>query len=111
MKFTTRMGLAVVTGASALALAACGDSNDASDEVVAEDVEVVADDAMDGVADEPIEDDSAMPEAPPPAPASEGPTAEERAEADREKMQSDAEAAEAAAADIQAELDNMKTEN
>lgn len=111
MKFTTRMGLAGVIGASALALAACGDSNDASDEVEAEDVEVVADDAMSGVADEPIEDDSAMAEQPMPAPATEGPTAEERAEAEREKMQSDAEAAEAAAADIQAELDNMKTEN
>jgi|TARA_R100000049_G_C1954368_1_gene105895 hypothetical protein len=111
MKFTTRMGLAGVIGASALALAACGDSNDASDEVVAEDVEVVADDAMSGVADEPIEDDSAMSEAPLPAPATEGPTAEERAEAEREKMQSDAEAAEAAAADIQAELQNMQTEN
>ena len=111
MKFTTRMGLAGVLGASALALAACGDSNDASDEVQAEDVEIVADDAMTGVAEEPIEDDSAMAQEPMPAPATDGTTPEERIEADREKMQTDAEAAEAAAADIQAELDKMKTEN
>ena len=105
MKFTIRMGL---IGMGALALAACGDSDDASDEVVAEDVEIVADDAMSDVDAEPVEDDSlATPEPmPEPAPA-ETSSFEERQAAEREKMESDADAAEKAAADIKAELDKM----
>tara|TARA_B100000678_G_C17958751_1_gene402264 strand:- start:40 stop:366 length:327 start_codon:yes stop_codon:yes gene_type:complete len=105
MKFTIRMGL---VGVGLLALAACGDSKDASDEVVAEDVEIVADDAMSDVDAEPVEDDSlATPEPmPEPAPA-ETSSFEERQAAEREKMESDADAAEKAAADIKAELDKM----
>ncbi|NCP19708.1 MAG: hypothetical protein GW855_11190 [Erythrobacter sp.] len=109
MKFTVRIGL---IGASALALAACGDSDDASDEVVAEDVEIVSDDALSDVSEEPVEDDSVATPAPMPAPVEEDPAAiEERQAAEREKMQTDAEAAAAAADDVRAELDNMKTEN
>ena len=105
MKFTIRMGL---IGVGALALAACGDSNDASDEVVAEDVEIVADDAMTDVDAEPVEDDSLATPEPMPAPApTETSTFEERQAAEREKMASDADAAEQAAADIKAELDKM----
>ena len=48
MKFTIRMGL---IGVGALALVACGDSNDASDEVVADNVEIPADDALDDIDD------------------------------------------------------------
>ena len=105
MKFTIRLGL---IGMSALALAACGDSNDASDEVVAEDVEIVAEDAMSDIDAEPVEDESLATPAPMPAPApTETSTFEERQAAEREKMANDAEAAEKAAADIKAELDKM----
>ena len=105
MKFTIRLGL---IGMSALALAACGYSNDASDEVVAEDVEIVADDAMSDIDAEPVEDESLATPAPMPAPApTETSTFEERQAAEREKMANDAEAAEKAAADIKAELDKM----
>ena len=105
MKFTIRLGL---IGMSALALAACGDSNDASDEVVAEDVEIVADDAMSDIDAEPVEDESLATPAPMPAPApTETSPFEERQAAEREKMANDAEAAEKAAADIKAELDKM----
>ena len=112
MKFTTRMGLAGVLGASALALAACGDSNDASDEVVAEDVEIVADDALSDVDEEPVEDEGLATPEPMPAPApTETSSFEERQAAEREKMADDAEAAKKAAADIKAELENMNAGN
>lgn len=105
MKFAIRMSL---VGMSALALAACGDSNDASDEVIAEDVEIVADDALTDVTDEPVEDDAV--EAPAPAPV-QTQSAEERQEAVRQSVQDEADAAEKAAADITAELEGMNTEN
>ena len=112
MKFTVRKGMMGLVGVGALALAACGDSDDASDEVVADDVEIVADEALLDVSEEPIEDDGLATPAPMPAPAPvDTQSAEERAAAERERMQSDADAAAAAAADIQAELDNMGTEN
>ncbi len=107
MKTTLRIGL---IGASALALAACGDSDNASDEVVAEDVEIVADDALDGVTDEPLEDD-AVEAAQPAPPAQPVQTSEERQEAVRQSVQDDAAEAEKAAADIQAEIDAMTSEN
>ncbi|GAB5348551.1 hypothetical protein [Alteriqipengyuania sp. 357] len=112
MKFTIRTGLAGAITLGALSLAACGDSDDASDEVVAEDVEIMADEALSDVNEEPIEDDELASPEPMPAPAPvETQTDEERVASERERMQSDAEAAEAAAADIQAELENMGTEN
>lgn len=107
MKFMIRMGL---VGASALALAACGDSDNASDEVVAEDVEIVADEALEDVTDEPIEDDAVETPAPPPPPV-ETQTAEERAEEVRRSVEDDAAAAEAAAADIMAEIEGSQEEN
>ena len=107
MKFTIRMGL---VGASALALAACGDSDNASDEVVAEDVEIVADEALEDVTDEPIEDDAVDTPAPPPAPV-ETQTPEERAEEVRRSVEDDAAAAEAAAADIMAEIEGSQEQN
>ena len=107
MKVTFRMGAIGLAGVSALALAACGDSNDASDEVMAEDVEMPADEAMDEIDEEPVEDTAAPAPAPAPAPANTQ-TAEERAEADRANMQDDAEAAEAAAADIMAEIEGSQ---
>ena len=109
MKFMIRMGL---VGVGALALAACGDSNDASDEVIAEDVEILADDAMDGMEDEPVEDEDLATPEPMPVPAPvETQTAEERQAAVRRSVQDEAADAEQAAADIQAELDAMKAEN
>lgn len=107
MKTVIRMGL---VGFGALALAACGDSDNASDEVIAEDVEVMADDALTDVTDEPVEDEAVTVPAPAPAPTSTQ-TAEERQEEVRRAVEDDAAAAEAAAADIQAEIDRMKSEN
>ncbi|MBO81080.1 MAG: hypothetical protein CL801_06645 [Citromicrobium sp.] len=109
MKFTIRAGL---IGASALALVACGDSDDASDEVIADNVEIPADDAMSDVTDEPMMDDEVA--APEPAPAPEPvetQTDEERQEAVRRSVEDEAAAAEATAAEIQAELDKMSAEN
>ena len=107
MKTTLRISL---IGAGALALAACGDSDNASDEVVAEDVEIVSDDALTDVTDEPMADDAV--EAPAPAPAAEPiQTPEERQEEVRQSVQDEAASATEAAADIQAELDAMKAEN
>lgn len=104
MKFMIRTGL---IGVGALALAACGDSNDASDEVVADNVEVPADEALADIDEVPVEDEAVTP---PPAPVpTNTQTSEERAAAERERMQDDAEAAEAAAADIMAEIEG--TEN
>ena len=45
--------------ATSLALAACGSADDASTEAEADTVEVAADEAMDGVAEEPVADDAA----------------------------------------------------
>ena len=110
MKFTIAMGRMGLIGVGALALAACGDSDNASDEVVAEDVEIVADDALTDVTDEPIADEAV--EAPAPAaPAEPVQTAEERQEEVRQSVQDEAASATEAAADIQAELDAMKAEN
>ena len=53
---------ALLTG-SALALAACGDAEDASYEAEADNVEVPANEAMDTVEDEPVEDADATAEA------------------------------------------------
>lgn len=107
MKTTLRIGL---IGASALVLAACGDSDNASDEVVAEDVEIPADDALTDITDEPMADDAV--EAPEPAPAAQPiQTAEERQEEVRQSVQDDATKATEAAADIQAEIDAMNAEN
>ncbi|WP_370177951.1 hypothetical protein [Alteriqipengyuania sp.] len=107
MKLTLRMSL---IGAGALALAACGDSNNASDEVVAEDVEIAADDALTDITEEPIEDDAVEAPAPAPEPVDTR-TPEERQEEVRRSVQDDAANATEAAADIQAEIDAMNAEN
>jgi len=110
MKFTIAMGRMALIGVGALALAACGDSDDASNEVVAEDVEIMADEQLDDITDMPVEDDAVATPEPMPAPV-ETQSAEERVEAERERMQDTASEAEKAAADIQAELEKMQTEN
>lgn len=57
MKSTLRMGIAAAGAtALALALAACGNSDDASEDATAESVEVTADEAMEQVTEEPVED-------------------------------------------------------
>ncbi|XUU61561.1 hypothetical protein ACRAQ6_04635 [Erythrobacter sp. HA6-11] len=67
-KFTQ---FAVVSGA-ALALAACGSSDDASSEADAESVEMPAEEAMADVTEEPVMDEeAAMADAPAPAPVTE----------------------------------------
>lgn len=110
MKMTFHAGLGArigLIGIGALALAACGDSDNASDEVVGEDVEIVADEALDDMTDEPVEDEAVATPEPMPTPV-DTQSAEERAAADREKMQDDAAAAEAAAADIMAEIESAQ---
>ena len=86
--------LAFASGA-ALALAACGSSDDASSEAEAESVEMPAEDALAGVEEEPVADDGAMSEAEAPAPV----TVEEATTAadDAEDVIAAAEAAAAAA--------------
>ena len=110
MKFTIAMGRMGLIGVGALALAACGDSDNASDEVVAEDVEIVADEQLDDITDMPVDDDAVTTPEPMPVPV-ETQSAEERVEAERERMQNTASEAEQAAADVQAELEKMQTEN
>ena len=105
MKFTIRMGL---IGVGALALATCGDSNDASDEVVADNVEIPADDALDDIDEEPVMDEEVTP--PPPAPV-ETQTAEEQQEAVRRSVEDEASSAEDVAAQVKAELDAMNAED
>lgn len=50
--------ITAITGLS-VALAACGSSDDASTEAMPDTVEVAADDALDTVTDEPVEDEDA----------------------------------------------------
>lgn len=54
-KFITLAAL----GSASLALAACGSSDDASSDLDAESVEVAADEALEGVTEEPVEDSGA----------------------------------------------------
>lgn len=51
--------IAFVATAAAFALAACGETTDASDDAIADSVEVPADDSMAGMPD-PVADDEAM---------------------------------------------------
>jgi hypothetical protein len=60
----TRTSLAALAGA-ALTLAACGSSDDASTEATADTVEMPADEALEAIADDPLEDPEATaPDAP-----------------------------------------------
>lgn len=77
--------LALVATGAAFALAACGESTDASEEAIADDVEVVADDAMADVP-EPVADEEAM--------------TDEEAEAVMDGNEEEAEAAGDAAMDV-----------
>lgn len=101
MKTKSRPGLATASAAAlALALAACGSSDDASDDASAENVEVMADEAMESVTEEPVEDTAVAeePEEPALSPVEEASNAEQ------------GEDAEALAARIRAELNNTGTE-
>lgn len=51
--------IAIIASSAAFALAACGSSTDASEEAVADTVEVPADDAMEGAPD-PVADEDVM---------------------------------------------------
>jgi hypothetical protein len=83
----TRTTFAAVFGA-ALMLTACGSSDDASTEATADTVEMPADEALEAISDEPVED--------PEATANDAPEGDAAAEAS-------AEAAADAAADVAAE--------
>lgn len=98
---TKRMTIAVLAGAS-LALAACGSADDASTEAMPDTVEMPADEALEPIAEEPVEDADALG---PPADAGEGApdlqTTQEAADAAADvaaEAAAAAEAAEAAAA-------------
>ncbi|GAA4048553.1 hypothetical protein [Parerythrobacter jejuensis] len=95
MKTALRFGL---VAAGALTLAACGDTEDASEEAMADNVEIPADEAMTEVADEPVADDAATADTA--EEASTEATAEEQATAEAA-----GEAAADAAADVQAAVD------
>ena len=86
--------IALATGL-ALTLAACGSADDASTEAEADTVEVPANDALEGVVEEPVVD--------PEATAVEDATAE--AEAAAAAQAADAEAAGNAAADVAAQVE------
>ncbi|MBX7527951.1 hypothetical protein [Qipengyuania vesicularis] len=83
----------VAAATASLALAACGSSDNASTEAEADTVEVAADEAMDGVTDEPVADPEAAIE------EDTGPTAAETARVE--------EAADNAAATAEAAMDAM----
>jgi len=86
--------LSIALGASlALTLAGCGSANDASTEAQADTVEIPANDALDGVDGEPVDDADAVEDA----------TAD--AEAAAEAMQSDTKAAADAAEDVAAKIE------
>ena len=83
--------LSIALGASlALTLAACGSTDDASTEAQADTVEIPANDALDGVDGEPVDDANAVEDA----------TAEAEA-----AMQADTEAAADAAEDVAAKIE------
>ncbi|MBI1403225.1 MAG: hypothetical protein GC147_08435 [Porphyrobacter sp.] len=85
----TRASLAAALGVATLMLAACGSSDDASTEASADTVEMPADEALEGLSDEPVAD--------PEATATEAPeTAATPAEVNAEKAAD-------AAADVAAE--------
>lgn len=98
---TTRFTLAVLSGAT-LALAACGSADDASTEATPDTVEMPADEALEPIVEEPVEDAEAL--GPPADPADNAPdlqTTEEAADAAADvaaEAAAAAEAAEAAAA-------------
>ncbi|MCK0129573.1 hypothetical protein [Erythrobacter sp. F6033] len=95
-KFTT----IAMLGTASLALAACGSSDDASNNLEVETVEMPAEEALEPVAEEPVEDTSvAEVEGPPPVDTA---TAEEAAEAAAGVAEA-VEAAEAAEAALAAE--------
>lgn len=88
----------VLAGVAALSLAACGSSDDASLEADAESVEVPANEALEGIEEEPVEDPAAtMPE------ETEEPTAAQTAN----EAQAVEEASENAAANAAAAADAM----
>jgi hypothetical protein len=60
-----------VIGTAALAVAACGNSNDASTEAMPETVEMPADEALEPIAEEPVVDEEAL--GPPVDPAANAP--------------------------------------
>lgn len=96
----TRLIKLAVIGGGALALAACGSSDDASTEAMPETVELPADTALEPIAEEPVEDAGIMgpeePESTAPDPVTTAETADRAAEVAAEAAAA-AEAAEAAA--------------
>ena len=102
-----KLATIAVLGGLGLGLAACGSSDDASTEAMPDTVEMPADDALEPVADEPVEDsDAAGPPADPSENAPSLQTAEEAADAAENVAAEAAAAAEAAdAAAAAAELE------
>lgn len=90
------MNLRIALAATAtFALAACGSSEDASTEAEADTVEIPADEALQGVDEEPVEDPAAM-EADPVTTAGDGAAAEAEAASVQEAGDNAAATAEAA---------------
>ncbi|MEL6529614.1 MAG: hypothetical protein AAGK01_02175 [Pseudomonadota bacterium] len=97
-KFTSM----AVLGTAALALAACGSAEDASTEATADTVEMPADEALEAVTDEPVEDSAAAETTAEDSGEATAAVPQETAEAAAEDAASVAEQVEAAAAEAEA---------
>ena len=97
--------LALIAAASAFALAACGDTTDASEDAVADTVEVPADEAMEDTPPPVADNDAAMADEEPAEPTT---VTEEEAESAADNAADAAAAAEAAMAEIEGDVDPVE---